>query len=111
MNKNIFKFIVLSPAFFFLPSCGTDAKKKQDIIDEEVKANVESYRQKRLKEYSVTILEKANKIADSLILIKNTVIDTGQLTQKPLKPVKPNIKSALDTTPVVPLLPKWVLSI
>ena len=111
MNKNIFKFIVLSPAFFFLPSCGTETKKKQDIIDEEVKANVENYRQKRLKEYSATILEKANKIADSLILIKNTVIDTGQLTKKPLKPVKPNIKSALDTTPVVPLLPKWVLSI
>lgn len=106
MNNKISKFIVLLLSFTLFSHCGTDEKKKQATIDIEVKQAVESYRQRRVKECMVSITDSVNRIVDSLIRIKMTAYDTVSVMAKPTKPVKPIIKSPLDTTPVVPLVPK-----
>jgi ABC-type uncharacterized transport system auxiliary subunit len=101
-----FKFIIFLLFIAVLFSCETDQKKKQEMIDTEVKQALESYRQRRRNECLTAIADSANRIADSLIRIKMTAYDTSLLSRKPIKPIKPTIKSPLDTTDVTPLIPK-----
>ena len=101
--KNIFWAVIIIIIF---TACGNEEKRKQELIDEEVKMAVESYRNKRVKECMAVLLDSANKITDSLIVVKMTAFDTSSLFAKPMKPVKPIIKSPLDTTPVKPIIPK-----
>lgn len=100
------KILFISVTLFFLIACTDTAKRKQEMIDQEVHSVIESYHQKRYKECMSAIIDSANKITDSLILIKMTAVDTSLLMGRPKKPVKPIIKSPLDTTPVKPILPK-----
>jgi hypothetical protein len=105
--KNIgFLFLLSTLGFISLPSCGIDQKKKQEMIDSEVKQALESYRLRRRNECLTGITDSANRIVDSLIRIKMTAYDTSALSRKPIKPIKPIIKSPLDTTDVVPIVPK-----
>ncbi len=101
--KNIFFIIAI---FITFTACSDEEKRKQVAIDQEVKMAVESYRNKRMKECMTVLLDSANKITDSLIVVKMTAFDTSSLFAKPMKPVKPIIKSPLDTTPVKPIIPK-----
>ena len=101
--KNILFIITILITF---TACGDEEKRKQEAINHEVKTAVESYRSKRMKECMVVLLDSANKITDSLIVVKMTAFDTSSLLAKPMKPVKPIIKSPLDTTPVKPIIPK-----
>ncbi len=101
--KNIFFIAII---FITFTACGDEEKRKQEAIDQEVKMAVESYRNKRVKECLTGLLDSANKITDSLIVLKMTAYDTSSLFAKPMKPVKPIIKSPLDTTPVKPIIPK-----
>ena len=101
--KNI--FFLTASLFLFIVACKEDDKKRQ-LIDEEVKINVESFRQRKLLECRATVIDSANKLADSIVLARNTVVDTALVNGKPKKPTKPIIKSSLDTTPVVPLFKK-----
>jgi hypothetical protein len=100
MKKLLFLTISIS---VLLLACKED-DKKQDLIDQEVRNAVESFRQKKLNECRLAVLDSANKLADSIVLVRNTVVDTSLLNSKPTKPTKPVIKSPLDTTPVVPLI-------
>jgi F0F1-type ATP synthase delta subunit len=106
MNNIKKQFILFLLLIFCFTSCGDDKKKKQEMIDSEVKNALDSYRQRRRMECLTGITDSANRIVDSLIRIKMTAYDTAMLSRKPLKPVKPVIKSPLDTTDVVPLVPK-----
>ena len=101
--KNILFIITILITF---AACGNEEKRKQELIDQEVKMAVESYRNKRMKECMTVLLDSANKITDSVIVLKMTAYDTSSLLAKPMKPVKPIIKSPLDTTPVKPIIPK-----
>ena len=101
--KNILFIVTILITFI---ACGDEEKRKQEAIDQEVKIAVESYRNKRVKECMMVLLDSANKITDSLIVVKMTAYDTSSLLAKPMKPVKPIIKSPLDTTPVKPIIPK-----
>ena len=101
--KNILFLVTILITF---TACGNEEKRKQEAIDQEVKIAVESYRNKRVKECMTALLDSANKITDSLIVLKMTAYDTSSLLAKPMKPVKPIIKSPLDTTPVKPIIPK-----
>ncbi len=87
-------------------ACENESKRKQKLIDEEVKATVESYRNKRYMECMTAIADSANKLVDSLIVVKMTAGDTSIMMGKPVKPIKPVFKSPLDTTPVQPIIPK-----
>ena len=88
-----------------LVACKKDDKKQQ-LIEQEVRSAVESFRQKKLIECRAAVLDSANKLADSIVLVRNTVVDTALVNGKPKKPTKPLIKSPLDTTPVEPLFKK-----
>ena len=83
-----------------------DGAKKQVLIEQEVQNIVESFRQKKHLECRAMVLDSANKLADSIILARNTIVDTALVNGKPKKPIKPLIKSSLDTTPVEPLFKK-----
>ena len=102
MKKLFFLTLSISVVLF---ACKKD-NKKQELIDQEVRNAVESFRQKKLNECRMMVLDSANKIADSIVLVRNTVVDTALINGKPTKPTKPLIKSPLDTTPVVPLFKK-----
>ncbi len=101
--KNIFLSLIFLCSIL---ACTDTAKRKQEVIDQEVNSVIESYQQKRYKECMSAIIDSANRITDSLILLKMTAVDTSLLTGRPKRPVKPIIKSALDTTPVKPILQK-----
>jgi hypothetical protein len=106
MNNIKVKFILLLLIAFCFTSCGDDKKKKQEMINSEITQALDSYRNRRRTECLTGITDSANRIVDSLIRIKMTAYDTSMLSRKPLKPIKPIIKSPLDTTDVVPLVPK-----
>ena len=101
MKKTILLFVL----FISLFACKKE-ENKQQLIDQEVRNAVESFRFKQRTQCQTAALDSANKIVDSMIVAKNTLVDTSLFSGKPVKPVKPLIKSALDTTPVVPILPK-----
>ena len=103
MNKGY--FIGFALLLFNFVACSNKYQLKEDIIQQEVEANVEKYKAKRRAECMVAAMDSANKIVDSLIIVKMTAYDTS-LLRRPLKPIKPIIKSPLDTTPVQPILPK-----
>jgi hypothetical protein len=88
-----------------LTSCKKD-ENKQQLIDQEAQSAVESFRSKQRLKCQIAALDSANKLVDSIIVARNTQVDTSLFSGKPVKPTKPVIKSALDTTPVVPILPK-----
>lgn len=88
-----------------LIACKED-NQKQQLIDKEVQSAIESFRQKKRNECRAAVLDSANKLADSIVLVRNTVVDTALINGKPKKPTKPVIKSPLDTTPVEPLFKK-----
>lgn len=102
MKKLFFTTLSMCVILF---ACKKD-NKKQDLIDQEVHNAVESFRQKKLNECRMMVLDSANKLADSIVLVRNTVVDTALINGKPEKPTKPIIKSPLDTTPVSPLFKK-----
>jgi hypothetical protein len=106
MNTIKNKFVLFLLFTFCFTSCGDDKKKKQEMINSEISNALESYRNRRRMECLAGITDTANRIVDSLIRIKMTAYDTSMLSRKPAKPVKPIIKSPLDTTDVVPLVPK-----
>ena len=94
-------FVILTSLF----GCKKEGNKQQ-LIDQEIHNAVESFRLKQRTQCQTAALDSANKIVDSMIVAKNTLVDTSLFSRKPIKPVKPLIKSALDTMPVVPILPK-----
>lgn len=99
------KTIIIGVFIFFAMACTKDGNKQQ-LIEQEVRNAVESFRFKQRSHCQIAALDSANKLVDSIIIAKNTQVDTSLFTGKPVKPMKPVIKSALDTTPVVPILPK-----
>lgn len=101
MKKIIGIFVILS----CLVAC-KNQESKQGLIDLEVRNAVESFSFKQRLKCQTTALDSANKLVDSMIVARNTLVDTSLFAGKPVKPTKPVIKSPLDTTPVVPILPK-----
>jgi hypothetical protein len=101
MKKGTLLLVFIS----ILTSCKKD-EGKQQLIDQEVRSAVESFRFKQRAKCQTTALDSANRLVDSMIVARNTQVDTSLFSGKPVKPAKPIIKSALDTTPVVPILPK-----
>ena len=102
MKNLLFAIAILS----FLTACSDNTKRRKEMIDEEVKSAVESYRSKRLRECMAAITDSANRIADSIVVAQMTAVDSATLLARPKRPIKPILKSPLDTTPVKPILPK-----
>jgi hypothetical protein len=99
------KFIATLLFSIFFTACNNKAEMKETFIQQEVKTNIEKYKVKKRMECIAAALDSANRISDSIILMKMSAIDTN-LLKRPKKPIKPIIKSPLDTTPVQPILQK-----
>lgn len=82
-----------------------DKKAVQAAIMDGVKNRIADYQSVRLKRCREQMLEEANLIVDSIMLIEARLAkDTLDKPLKPLKPEKPEIKTILDTLPVKPIL-------
>jgi predicted DNA-binding protein (UPF0278 family) len=99
------KTIIIAVFISFVMACKKEGNKQQ-LIEQEVRNAVESFRFKQRSRCQIAALDSANKLVDSIIIARNTQVDTSLFTGKPVKPTRPVIKSPLDTTPVVPILPK-----
>lgn len=96
--------VVMCLAVIFL-GCTDKEKIRESLIETEISARLKAFETKRYNECLTAALDSANRIADSIILVKMTAGDSSALSGKPIKPIKPIIKSPLDTTPVVPIVP------
>jgi hypothetical protein len=80
----------------------------RDLINAKVAEKVEDFRQKRLVICREQVLERAGEKADSIIMataINRNIIDSISRPTPPPRPLRPPIKSPLDTTPVTPFFP------
>jgi hypothetical protein len=108
LNKRIrflkpYPFVAVFLLFF--TACNNEAVVREALIQQEVKNTVEKYKVKKRLECIAAALDSANRITDSIILVKMSAVDTN-LLKRPARPIKPIIKSLLDTTPVQPILQK-----
>lgn len=84
-----------------LISCGPD---KQMVINEKVSERVNSFRAKKLKECQASLLQEAEKIADSLLLEEaERELNDSLIRMRPFKPVQPPPLLPIDTLKVSPL--------
>jgi hypothetical protein len=91
----------------YIIGCATDDAAKEALVQREIAVAVNAYREQRLKECRENIYEKANKIADSILITRAKLLSpNGSIAPKPVKPVKPTLKEDLDTVEVKPLLQK-----
>jgi hypothetical protein len=100
-------FVLLFLMLVAALSCKKNLEEKRQFVEAEIQKRVDEYRNKRTLDCYNLAYEKANKLADSLVVVHMTATDTvGFEAQKPIKPIKPDFKSPLDTVEVKPLLPK-----
>jgi hypothetical protein len=103
MKKKLF----LSLFCLYFIGCATDEAAKEALVQKEIAVAVASFREQRLKECKENIYEKANKIADSILVARAKMLSpNGSIAPKPVKPVKPTLKEDLDSVEVKPLLQK-----
>ena len=86
-------------------ACDNPQKEKESLIQQEITLTVKNYQTRRRAECMANVYDKANKMADSIIMARaNLTVDSAVLIKKPDKPIKPAFKNPLDSTPVVPLI-------
>lgn len=111
MNKQILLFLfgilLMIPALGFQKGKTKEAEI-QALIDARVTEKVERFRRIRFAKCRESILERASELADSIILataINTVIVDSISRPTPPDRPVRPAIKTPIDTSPVTPLLP------
>ncbi len=102
----LIKIFSIGCVIFFFLACTDTEKMKEEMVQTEIQNRVKDFELRRRSECLTAALDSANRIVDSLILVKMTSGDSSATAGKPIKPLKPLIKSPLDTTPVVPILEK-----
>jgi hypothetical protein len=106
MKRFLVKIFCLGLCCVCYLGCTDKEKIRETMIQNEISARLKAFETKRYNECLVAALDSANRIADSLILARMVAGDSSALFGKPVKPIKPIIKSPLDTTPVVPIVGK-----
>ncbi len=101
--KNIFTRILLILISAILFSQCTSEKTKKERIETEVKMKLDEIIAKKHLECLALARDSADRIVDSLIFSQNLALDSSKNFIKPIKPLKPILKSKLDTTDVVPI--------
>jgi hypothetical protein len=99
------KVLVIFSCFCLASGCKPEVKS--GVIEAAVAQNLASYRAKKHQECFNVHLEKANKLADSIMLAEaKTAILTQDSLIPPVKPTRPgkiNPSSAIDTVAVKPM--------
>lgn len=109
-NKNYFfynllKIQIIYIIIFSITSCKEDKSEEKAFVAREVARKIADYRLQREAECRMAALERANILADSIIFAEAKG-DTAGIMQRPVRPMRPVIKSPLDSIEVQPLLPK-----
>lgn len=109
-NKNYFfynflKIQIIYIIIFSITSCTEDKSEEKAFVAREVARRVADYRLQREAECRAAALERANILADSIIFAE-AKSDTLGIMPRPARPIRPVIKSPLDSIAVEPLLPK-----
>ena len=101
--KNILRqnFILLIMVFVF-GNC-TSEKTKKERIEAEVNSRLAEIITKKHRECLAIARDSADKIVDSLIFSQNLALDSSKIFIKPIKPIKPVLKSKIDTADVIPI--------
>ncbi len=100
--------ILLGIAIIFSMGFQKDKSREaqiQALIDAKVAEKVDKYRKKYLEKCRERILERANALADTAIIISAKSINIIDNTSRPIpppRPLRPDIKLPIDTTPVKP---------
>lgn len=98
------KIFFLNGFCLWLTGCGNDEAAKEALVQKEIAVAVKAYREQRLKDCRENIYEKANLIADSILITRARMLSpNGSIAPKPVKPVKPTLKEDLDSVEVKPL--------
>jgi hypothetical protein len=98
------KIFFLNGFCLWLTGCGNDEAAKEALVQKEIAVAVKAYREQRLKDCRENIYEKANLIADSILITRAKMLSpNGSIAPKPVKPVKPTLKEDLDSVEVKPL--------
>jgi hypothetical protein len=116
LNNNLFlrrhtsffkmpKYITLFPFLFFclaiFSRCGA---KKEEIIAEKVAERVDEFRKEKTMECRTQLLQNAEKIVDSLLLLEATNSVQDSLARlRPSRPVKPADIPAIDSQGIKPV--------
>ena len=96
-----FLFVLAS----FFTNCTSETIKKERV-EAEVKMRLNEIIAKKHLECLAIARDSADRIVDSLIFSQNLATDSSKMFIKPTKPVKPILKSKLDTAEVVPIFKK-----
>lgn len=104
--KNIltWKALILISVSLFI-HC-TSEKTKKERIEVEVKFKLDEIIAKKHTECLTIARDSADRIVDSLIFSQNLALDSSKIFIKPIKPLKPILKSKLDTAEVTPIFKK-----
>jgi len=80
-------------------------KSKKQLMDEALQVKLDKYTSVQVNKCDKKILNRAQAIVDSILLkeAQEKTIDSFDRPAKPLKPTRPAMKVAKDTTPVGPL--------
>ncbi len=100
------KFCASLFSIILLTNCNSEAEQRKAYVEKEIKRRVEDYKNQRDSDCRVTALDLANRQVDSILLTEAKRADSLTRTPLPARPTRPNVKSALDTMPVKPILPK-----
>ncbi len=102
------RFIIAIVLLATISSCVQERRSEariKTLMETKVAEEVEDFRKKQLASCRERILEKASRLADSIILeraLTITIIDTLDRPIPPDRPVRPPIRSPKDTSPVAP---------
>jgi len=79
--------------------------KIQELIDAKAAEKVKGYREKYLEKCRDRILERANELADVEVMDSTKTLNIIDNTSRPIpppRPLRPDVKTPIDTTPVIP---------
>jgi hypothetical protein len=101
-------YIILAGVILITSACLKNTKDSdavQAAINKRLEERFEDYKRIRLKRCMEDVLEEANLIVDSIMLLEARMAkDTLYKPLRPDKPEKPEIKTILDTLPIAPIL-------
>ena len=107
-NKQILLFFVGIIVLAFSMGCQENESKEaqiQVLIDAKVAEKVDNYRKGFLEKCRERILARANELADTVILKSAKSINIIDKTARPIpppRPLRPDVRTPTDTTPVIP---------
>ena len=101
--KNILRLNFILIILIFLFGNCTSEKTKKERIEVEVNLRLAEIITKKHRECLAIARDSADKVVDSLIFSQNLALDSSKIFIKPIKPIKPVLKSKIDPADVTPI--------